>query len=130
MMLIVNSCAITGPQSVIKGKKLSSTGKTTNPNIRIILREGLNPDTIEGKIIAQKKFINLGITLAAWDANHNLICSWSIRPERSKANDTELTYYFIISSKLIKGAELDIFAVDQMHRLNLSTVRILPKKQG
>ena len=119
--------SIATPQ--IKGKKLSLSGATTDPNVKCILREGHNHGTVGGRIIVPEGYLDLGVNLAAWDTNGRLICSWSIQPDTTK--DGFVTYWFILRKELVEGAKLDFFTKENgMMELHLDTVRVLPKKRS
>ena len=123
LALILQSCGHSAPLDLIEGKKLSRTGATTDSNVRCLLRpRKSNPETIEGQIIVQKDYLDLGINLATWK-DSQLFASWSIQPSEKEGAQH---FHFIIHRSLIPEARLDLFTKEHgMKVLMLRDVRIL-----
>ena len=122
---ILTSCGLSILPPEIKGISGSKEGQTDHKEVFCVLKKDTSiPNAISGELIIDKSFIelDLGLTLAVWNSDANLIASWGIQ---GREKNGKIHYYFLLQSELLESAKFSIFTKNEgMMDLRLSTVSI------
>ena len=97
----------------------ATTGATSLDGSFCLLFESRNAGAVDGALAVRTSMLGVGVNLAAWDAEGNLLLSCPLKAEQS--GDISL-FFFMVKKEFLRHAKLTVFTRDNMYECRLADV--------